>query len=99
MSDEAEETVHTVTLRFTGTLGEAMANHFFSSWVDGDMSQTFAEALDDADIAESIQYDSDADTRTLTIAVSEADDEEQEDEEQEDEVIASRGDGDEAEAA
>jgi len=98
MSDAAEQTVHTVTLRFTGPLGEAMADHFFSTWVDGELSQTFAEALDDADIAESIEYDSDAEIRTLTIAVSKADDEDGDEEEgQEGDETTARDD--EAEAA
>ncbi len=100
MSEQAEESVHTVTLRFTGPLGEQMADHFFSNWVDGEMSQHFAEALDEADIAESIEYDSEAETRTLTISVAEADEEDDDaEDEQEDEVIASQADGDEAEAA
>jgi len=98
MADEAEESVHTVTLRFAGPLGEQMADHFFSTWVDRELSQTFAEALDEADIAESIEYDGDADTRTLTINVSEADDEDGEDE-QEDEDTAARKSDDDVEAA
>lgn len=86
MSEQATESTHTVTLRFTGPESEKMADHFFASWVDGDISQIWAEALDDADIAEAIAYDGDAETRTLTIEVSEADDDDETEEDKEEEV-------------
>lgn len=97
-----------VTLRFTGPSGEAMANHFFSSWVDGELSQVFAEALDDAEIAASIEYDGDSETRTLTVGATAADDEEDaiddeeeadEDDTEIDEAVASQADDDASEAA
>lgn len=75
MSEVADQNVHTVTLRFTGPMAEEMANHFFSSWVDGGISQVWAEALDEADIAEAIEYEADEETRVLSIVMTEADDE------------------------
>lgn len=79
MSEQAEPTVHTVTLRFPGPLGKDLADHFFNSWLEGEISQVWAESVDDADIAEAIEYDGEAETRTITVeAAKDEDDTEEE---------------------
>lgn len=98
MSEQATEPTHTVTLTFTGPQSEKMADHFFASWIDGEISQVWAEALDDADIAEAIAYDGDPETRTLTIEVTEEDDEEEGEEEAKDDEVSETEESD-AEAA
>ena len=82
MSDaQTEAPVHSVTLQFSGPLGQKMADHFFSNWQDGGLDEIWQEALSDSGIADSIAYDWDADTRTFII---EAVDEDEEDGEESD---------------
>jgi hypothetical protein len=82
MSEKSTETqIHTVTLQFAGPLAEQMANHFFTDWLDGGLDQIWEERLDDADVAESIEYEADAETRTFAITgIAQDNDEDEESE-------------------
>ena len=86
MSEKSPETqIHTVTLQFAGPLAEQMANHFFTDWLDGGLDQIWEERLDDADVAVSIEYETDAETRTFVITGVADDEDESDDQESDDE--------------
>lgn len=85
MSDaEIEAPVHSVTLQFSGPLGQKMADHFFSNWQDGGLDEIWQEALSESGIAESIAYDWDPETRTFVIEAVEEDEDEDDDDDDDD---------------
>lgn len=85
MSDaQAEAPVHSVTLQFSGPLGQKMADHFFSNWQDGGLDEIWQEALSESGIAESIAYDWNAETRTFLIEAVDDDEEDEDDEKSDD---------------